>query len=375
MLKPQYLIIYVYILICYFSTPTHQISDSSLENSKLVKTIVLFRHGMRAPLKTYKFDPYAKSDQKLWPEGLGALVNAGKDQMYQLGKHLRKRYEHFLLPYGNTASEDVQMVATAVDRCYHSGALVLAGFYPPNEQQIWNEELLWQPVPIRSPSADKVHIIGKKEKCPSYHEGLLEVYKITKNDSNLNYLINFLSNFTHPENVTTAYDVFHVGDYVRTKKSMNLQLPDWIDENFQSRLDKFYVDSFNYLTYTSKMRQLLAGPLIKDICTRIQDVIYERSSNSKFFFYSGHDSSLTSLFSGLNLPLDFVPTYGASLIFEVYRSSSNNHLIRILFSDDYTLNRINVKILPNCEEYCPMGKFVQLFEKFITQNWEKECIL
>ena len=47
----------------------------------------------------------------------------------------------------------------------------------------------------------------------------------------------------------------------------------------------------------------------------------------------------------------------------------------MLFSEDYSLDRINPQVLPNCEMYCPMGKLVQLFEKYVTQDWEKECNL
>lgn len=78
--------------------------------------------------------------------------------MYELGKHLRERYDHLLILNGNTVAEDVQMVSTPVHRCYQSGALLLSGFYPPNRQQIWNDELFWQPIPIRSTSPDKIYV-------------------------------------------------------------------------------------------------------------------------------------------------------------------------------------------------------------------------
>lgn len=78
--------------------------------------------------------------------------------MYKLGEQLRARYHNFLLPYGNTVGDDVKVVTTAVDRCYLSAALLLAGFYPPDEKQVWNNQLLWQPVPILYTSPDKVHV-------------------------------------------------------------------------------------------------------------------------------------------------------------------------------------------------------------------------
>lgn len=83
--------------------------------------------------------------------------------MYELGKQLRERYQHLLLPYGSSVGDDVRVVTTTVDRCYLSAALLLAGFYPPDENQVWNNDLLWQPVPILQSSPDKVHVSSYKE--------------------------------------------------------------------------------------------------------------------------------------------------------------------------------------------------------------------
>lgn len=45
---------------------------------------------------TYETDPY--KNESFWPEGFGQLTNAGKRTEYEMGKHLRKRYEKLIGP-------------------------------------------------------------------------------------------------------------------------------------------------------------------------------------------------------------------------------------------------------------------------------------
>lgn len=39
------------------------------------------------------------------------------------------------------------MILSALDRAINSALLLLAALFPPHNEQIWNEDLLWQPIP------------------------------------------------------------------------------------------------------------------------------------------------------------------------------------------------------------------------------------
>ncbi|CAG7815679.1 unnamed protein product [Allacma fusca] len=57
---------------------------------------VIFRHGERNPRHTY--GNYTQNLLKFWPEGLEKLTDTGKNQAYELGQFLRKRYVGFVSP-------------------------------------------------------------------------------------------------------------------------------------------------------------------------------------------------------------------------------------------------------------------------------------
>lgn len=70
-----------------------------------------------------------------------------------MGVKLRSLYDGFL----NTQyfSEEVYASSTDVDRVVQSGMLLMAGLYPPSDKQVWNETLLWNPIPVHQDSLDK----------------------------------------------------------------------------------------------------------------------------------------------------------------------------------------------------------------------------
>lgn len=75
-------------------------------------------------------------------------LQKGKLQLYELGQTLNTRYK--LLIDEHFSINDVYVRSSDADRCHMSGASLLAGMFPPSSKQIWNKNLLWQPVPIHS---------------------------------------------------------------------------------------------------------------------------------------------------------------------------------------------------------------------------------
>ncbi|CAB0018563.1 unnamed protein product [Nesidiocoris tenuis] len=103
---------------------------------------IIFRHGDRTPVYSYANDPYRDHQ---WEGGKGALTNKGKAEIYELGQIMRIRYGNFL----NEAydPEEIYMESSYAPRCQMSAQMFLAAMYPPKGRQIWNLNLLWQPIP------------------------------------------------------------------------------------------------------------------------------------------------------------------------------------------------------------------------------------
>lgn len=70
-----------------------------------------------------------------------------------MGVKLRSLYNGFLDT--QYFSEEVYASSTDVDRVVQSGMLLMTGLYPPSGKQVWNETLLWNPIPVHQDSLDK----------------------------------------------------------------------------------------------------------------------------------------------------------------------------------------------------------------------------
>ncbi|NXR79262.1 PPAP phosphatase, partial [Pycnonotus jocosus] len=105
--------------------------------------VVLFRHGDRTPIVNFPTDPHKESE---WPQGFGQLTKTGMQQLFELGQYMRKRYSSFLNSTYNRQEFYIQ--STDYDRTIMSAQSYLSGLFPPTSSQIWNPELLWQPIPV-----------------------------------------------------------------------------------------------------------------------------------------------------------------------------------------------------------------------------------
>lgn len=93
-------------------------------------------------------------------------------QEHELGQYIRKRYNS-LLPANIYPNKVVYMQSTDSDRTLMSAASVLAGLFPPTNDQIWNENITWQPIPIHTIPRDMDYILAAEKRCDRF-EYLLE---------------------------------------------------------------------------------------------------------------------------------------------------------------------------------------------------------
>lgn len=68
--------------------------------------------------------------------------------MYDLGKWIRNRYKSFLPE--TYSLNDTYVLSSDYDRNIMSAESLLAGLYKPKNGDIWNPDLLWQPIPVHT---------------------------------------------------------------------------------------------------------------------------------------------------------------------------------------------------------------------------------
>lgn len=81
-----------------------------------------------------------------------------------MGTFLRRRYGTFL---GSYSPDKVYVLSSDYDRTINSANLLLAGLFPPTGNQIWNEDLLWQPIAVHS-IPKKMDFFIYAEACGQY---------------------------------------------------------------------------------------------------------------------------------------------------------------------------------------------------------------
>lgn len=56
----------------------------------------------------------------------------------------------------------------------------LAGFFPPDGNQVWNTKILWQPIPIHTVPEELDYVLAAKKPCARYNYAMKKFVKSTE---------------------------------------------------------------------------------------------------------------------------------------------------------------------------------------------------
>ncbi|XP_055301172.1 prostatic acid phosphatase-like [Sitodiplosis mosellana] len=340
---------------------------------KLIFAHVIFRHGDRNPLSTYASDP--KSN---WPGGLGALTNLGIEQEYELGKYLRRRYAS-LLGDGHYSNDNVYVQSTDVDRTLMSAAANLAGLFPPDDNQVWNRDINWRPIPIHSIPLDLDYVLYVGKPCPRYDHAM-EEYLNSSEHANL--IAKYKEMFTYLEEnsgvqIRTFDDAQLLYNTLWIENQKNKGLPLWAEEEFLEKSDFEWVANhyFQIPTNTSLLARLSNGFFIREILEHFEQKINgSLSPNRSLFLYSAHDSTIANVLNSLGLFDPHNPPYASSVYFELYQSN-DEYYMQIVYRNTSDENPLPLEI-PNCGTKCTLKQFKSIYSAIIpTETFEEECQL
>ncbi|KAJ6666505.1 hypothetical protein lerEdw1_020228 [Lerista edwardsae] len=136
---------------------------------------------------------------------------------------------YFMFPF----SFQIFVRSTDYDRTIMSALATLAGLYPPTGSQIWNPELLWQPIPVHTVPQSQDYLHSPIPDCPRY----IRIQAQTMNSKKF-------------QKALKPYTIAH-----------NYTLPSWATEDVLAKLEKLSELTFLslYGIYKKKEKSQLQG--------------------------------------------------------------------------------------------------------------------
>ncbi|XP_031629370.1 prostatic acid phosphatase-like [Contarinia nasturtii] len=346
-----------------------------LNDSELIFAHVVYRHGDRTIQYGFPNDPWRDEEHWLSEGGFGALTREGKRQHYKLGQYLRRRYGKIL---GDHYSPNkVYIISTDMDRTLMSAQANLAGLFPPHADEIWNECIPWQPIPVHTIPVQSDYVLNHLAACPKYGVAFdkfmqesPEVQQIyTKYADKFEYWSKMSG-----ANITTIKNVFDLHKTLYIETVHNKPLQKWAQKEFKSGvMEKIANFRMKLATNTKELARLRIGFLLKDMLERFAQKINKTlKPDRSIVIFSAHDLTIANILNALGVFNPHVPPYASSLHFELYKNSENEHYIQLFYrkSNEEHLSPLN---LPNCGTMCSLNRLYELYSEIIPVDYESEC--
>lgn len=339
----------IFTLALFFSYPAYS------EQETLVFALDLIRHGARTANDDLPTAPHT------WEEGKGQLTATGMQQAYQLGLKLNQRYQHdnLLLPQtyqGNT----IYIRATDYDRTLMSAQSVLLGLYPPGTGPVLSDAspalpAKIQPIPIHTIPAtqDKAFLIdiGSDELSQLLEHHVYSQAEWKEKSKDLAPFYSRWSQLTGLQ-IEHLFDVLNLGDTLHAYLAHDIALPPGLSKDEANTI----ITASNWIAASLFKPQPIGDATGSLALRKINDYLQKAASGTskiKFVLISAHDVTTLAVMSALHVPLDFAPTYASDLNFSLYKTSSDDYLVKVTYND----MPINI---PGCKgNICPLNQFVK----------------
>ncbi|XP_042282251.1 lysophosphatidic acid phosphatase type 6 isoform X3 [Thunnus maccoyii] len=283
----------------------------------------------------------------------GQLTTVGMQQLYELGKRLRKRYIEeaaFLAPTFSPA--EVYVRSTNIVRTIESAKCLVAGLFQQKQKEI---------VPILTTEAESEILY------PNYHGCKLlkilgshrwaESSTLPDIAADLQSIQNALGIAAHQH-----VDFILIRDDMVARETHGLPCPPVLD-TWRDIVEQRAVDMMCHIYEPSKSEnlQLCVGPLLHMLLFNIEEKLQGTSSepNRKLFLYSAHDTTLIPCLMALGIFDMRWPPYAADVTLELHQHRQTNEaFIKVSYlGQDH--------LLPGCSGvYCPLQEFKQALSAY-----------
>ncbi|KAJ0181702.1 hypothetical protein K1T71_002424 [Dendrolimus kikuchii] len=360
--------------------------DTTVELTVLRQVYVLMSHGERTPDERELAMLGAPPPEHVFvPYGAGAMTNEGKMLTFEMGALLRKRYNDFLGPYYEENNSKV--IASDADLSKMTALLIAAGLWPPPKEQVWNDTIIWQPVPYVYPPREEDYLLYE-ENCPRYRqekervlqafidEGLLSPYRD---------LFHKIAQMTNT-NFSTLEDAYHLNNLFLIQDDIKVANPKWAKHVKRKLMDIARLE-YSMMFHNNLLRKLSGGALLQQI---IREAISNMAgdTSSRVIVRTGTPVTVAALLAACVAPPPRLPDPGAALLFELHEkqpmalskkdskamSNSQRFGFKIYYWDDDSAEPRLMEV-PGCDAFCPLDTFKELTKYILSHNYKEDCSL
>ncbi|KAK0405612.1 hypothetical protein QR680_018086 [Steinernema hermaphroditum] len=337
--------------------------------STLQSVQIFFRHGQRYP-STYVIFP--SEDPKMADGKVhGELTTDGMRQEFNLGQNLRETYGEFI---GERYNSTELLVMTGFDNRTSASALaMLAALLPPQEDQIFHDRLMWQPIPVHSePILDMVSF-GSFDWCPALVKSVRAMPEFQHMDDNYTKMVSYYEK----NGGIKIPDVFvfqKVLDSVKTRSDMQdvLPLPTWAND---STFINHSIEVCEGL-HTHFIDLILGSTGAWHFDLIVENIRNRIHSNSlhKTYLFAVHDANIMTMAKYLNLPSDLQTTlcpYAAYIAFE-HHNIEGKDVVKVISHMHLNGTRQELAIA-DCPSPCLFSTFRNLKKKMNTDEFTGTC--
>lgn len=150
------------------------------------------------------------------------LKQEGIKRQYKLGQYLRRRYNQ-LLGEGYSYKK-IYIQSSDHDRTILSAQASLAGLFMPTQEEKWNDEINWQPIPVHTLPKKMDYMIAIEKDCPKFKDLLA---KYTQRSKEINRIfteyaddISYWSQMSG-KNFTGTFDIYQLYNTLEVEREQN----------------------------------------------------------------------------------------------------------------------------------------------------------
>ncbi|XP_053119206.1 prostatic acid phosphatase-like isoform X3 [Hemicordylus capensis] len=180
-----------------------------------------------------------------------------------------------------------------------SAQAILAGLFPPRDEQLWNPKILWQPIPVHTvPVQDEKLLHFPMPGCKRFYQLLKETMGSTEVQSTLKSQMEFLGQMAK----NMGYDVKSLMDFNNHKlwnaydtllvqKIHRKQLPSWANEDSIARLKflmEYAVTAIFGIHKQEEKSRLQGGNLVKAILDKITKASQSNDEPKMVMYSAAH---------------------------------------------------------------------------------------